>query len=151
MLQSPALFFLLLIFMRLSSDHSANVSTAYCITHRLNNPARTVILLTASSRTFRACCRASSSLTRQLRCNKQRLPKWQKFCMHCRQFVIASFQPQNDRSMQTGLLTFWALEHFSPCDCEAYTHGIAVEILSVRPSVCLSVRQTRVLWRNEST
>ena len=39
--------------------------------------------------------------------------------------------------------------HFLPCDYAKYTHGIAVEILSVcpsvRPSVCPSVCQTRVL------
>ena len=32
-----------------------------------------------------------------------------------------------------------------------HTHGIAVEIRSVRPSVCLYIRQKRVLWQNEST
>ena len=44
---------------------------------------------------------------------------------------------------------------FLACDCQAVTHAIVIDFLSVclsvRPSVRLPVCQTRVLWQNEST
>ena len=41
----------------------------------------------------------------------------------------------------------WIFGFYRATACNA-THGIAVAILSVCPSLCLSVRQMRVLWQN---